>query len=48
VHEISLHDFRKILVDIKKFKNVEYALRDGKIGKRIDLITKNVIVYIHG
>lgn len=38
VHESSLHDFGQILVDIQKFNNVEYGLKDGKIGKRIDLI----------
>ena len=32
-------------MDIKKFKNLEYALKDGKIGKRVDLITRNIRVH---
>ena len=45
MHESSLHEFGQTLVDIKKFKNVEYALKDGKIGKHVDLINENIRVH---
>lgn len=45
VHESSLHEFGQTLVDVKKFKSVEYALKDGKTGKRVDLIIENVRVH---
>lgn len=45
LHENLSIDFGQQLVDVKRFKIVEYPLKDGKVGKRCDLITEKVSVH---
>ena len=33
------------IVDYEKFKTVTYALKDGKNGKRCDLVIEKILVY---
>lgn len=40
LHKNISNDFGQQLVDVKRFKTVEYPLNDGKFGKRCDLITE--------
>ena len=42
LHENSLTTFGQQLVKVKKFKTIEYSLKDGKIGRRCDLVTDQV------
>ena len=35
----------KKIVDYGKFKTVTYALKDGKQGKRCDLVIEKILVY---
>jgi len=46
MHEISEHQFGQQLVDVKKFKINEYALKDEKIGKSVDLVIENISMHI--
>jgi len=32
-------------VDVKRFKNIEYALNDGNVGKHVDLAIKKISVH---
>jgi len=43
MHESSSHKFGQTLVDAIKFKNVEYAFRDGKTRKHVNSITKKLV-----
>ena len=39
---VSLTTFGQQLVDVKRFKTIEYPLKDGKIGRRCDLVRDKV------
>ena len=41
----STHAIGNEIVDYEKFKIVTYALKDGKHGKRCDLVIENIPVY---
>ena len=41
----STHAIGNEIVDYKKFKTVTYALKDGKHGKRCDLVIEKIPVY---
>ena len=41
----STHAIGNEIVDYKKFKTVTYALKDGKQGKRYDLVIEKILVY---
>ena len=45
LHKNSLTTFRQQLVDVKRFKTIEYPLKDGKIRRRYDLFTYKVICH---
>ena len=42
LHENALTTFRQQLVEAKRFKTIEYPLKDGKIGRRCDLVIDKV------
>ncbi len=42
LHENALTTFGQQLVEVKRFKTIEYPLKDGKIGRRCDLVTDKV------
>ena len=42
LHKNSLTTFGQQLVDVKRFKTIEYPLKDGKIQRRCDLVTNKV------
>ena len=44
-HMDSTHAIRNEIVDYKKFKTVTYSLKDGKHGKRCDLVIEKILVY---
>ena len=39
LYENILTTFGQQLVDVKRFKTIEYLLKDEKIGRRCDLVT---------
>ena len=41
----STHAIRNEIVDYRKFKTVTYGLKDGKHGKRSNLVIENIPVY---
>ena len=41
----STHAIGNEIVDYGKYKIVTYALKDGKQGKRCDLVIENILVY---
>ena len=41
----SKHAIGNEIVDYKKFKTVTYTLKDGKQGKRCDLVIEKILVY---
>ena len=41
----SIHAIGNEIVDDGKYKTVTYALKDGKQGKRCDLVIENIPVY---
>ena len=41
----STHAIENEIVDYEKFKIVKYALKDGKHGKRCDLVIEKIPVY---
>lgn len=45
MHESSSHEFRQKLMDVKKYKNVEYSLKDGKNGKHVDFIIDKISLH---
>ena len=47
LHENALTTFGQELIDIKRFKTVEYLLKDEKIGRRCDLVTDLKLVVMH-
>ena len=44
-HIDSTHAIGNEIVDYEKFKTVTYALKDGKHGKRCDLVIEKIPVY---
>ena len=44
-HMDSTHAIGNEIVDYKKIKIVTYALKDGKQGKRCDLVIEKILVY---
>lgn len=42
LHENALTIFGQQLVDVKRLKTIEYPLKDGKIGRRRDLVIDKV------
>ena len=46
LHENSLTTFGQQLVDVKRFKTIEYPLKDGRIGRRCNLVTNKVSCYV--
>ena len=42
LHENALTTFGQQLVEVKRFKTIEYPLKDWKIGRRCDLVTDKV------
>ena len=44
-HMDSTHAIGNEIVDYKKFKIVTYALKDGKQGKRCDLVIEKIPLY---
>ena len=42
LHENALTTFGQQLVDVKRFKTIEYPLKDGKIGRRCDLVIDKI------
>ena len=42
LHKNSLTTFRQQLVDVKRFKTIEYPLKDEKTRRRCDLVTNKV------
>ena len=44
-HMDSTHAIGNEIIDYKKFKRVTYALKDGKQGKRCDLIIEKIATY---
>ena len=42
LHENALTTFGQELIDVKRFKTIEYLLKDEKIGRRCDLVTDKV------
>lgn len=45
MYKINMHEFGQQDVDVRIFKNVEYNLKDGKIGKGVDLIIESIKVH---
>ena len=44
-HMDSMNAIGNEIVDYKKFKIVTYALKNGKIGRRCDLVIEKILVY---
>ena len=44
LHENALTTFGQQLVDVKRFKTIEYPLKDEKIGSRCDLVMIKLVV----
>ena len=44
-HETSEHIFGQQLVDVKRFKNIEYALKDENVRKCVDLIIEKISMH---
>ena len=42
LHEIFLTTFGQQLVDVKRFKTIKYPLKNGKIGRKCDLVVDKV------